>query len=131
VKSMYEVYAQFRAEGMAPKPAAESTGRLYGKTSQEEVRQLQVTLEALEARDLAPGAAEPVKIAAGVASYYLQERRAGRSDAEATRLTAHTYGYAGTDLDRQLRRPREQFERELEAWQPSSQSHSLVKETSS
>lgn len=118
---MYECYAQYRAEGCAPKAAAELVAELYGKKSTEEVRELRAILEALEQRDRPTGAGEPtVKIAAGVASYYLQERRAGRSDAEATRLTAHAYQYSGPDLDRQLRRPREQFEQELEAWRPTS-----------
>jgi hypothetical protein len=121
--SMFDSYLQYRAEGIAPKPAAELAAALYGKNTAEEVRQLQVTLEALEDRDRPPGAGEPmVKVPAGVESLYLSERRAGRSDADATRATAHSYQYDPVQLERQLERPREQFRRELEAWTPRAES---------
>jgi len=95
------------------------TAASFGKKDAQEVRDLQATLERLEQRDRPPGGGEPeVKIATGVASLYLQERRAGRSHAEARASTSHSFGYRGVDLDRQLDRPQRVYEREREATTP-------------
>jgi hypothetical protein len=127
---MFDSYLQYRDEGCAPKAAAELTARLYGKTTAEEVRRLQVTLEALEQRDRPPGTETTVAIPAGVGSLYLSERRAGRSHARAREAVKHAYAYDGVDLDRQLVRPQARFESELLAWTPSAGSDSLIKEAS-
>jgi hypothetical protein len=116
VKSMYEVYLQHRAEGCSPRAATELTAQLYGQTDAEEIRRLQVTLESIEKRDRPPGDGEPsVKVAAGIAALYLQERRNGASHSLARDACVHAYGARGQALDQQLTRPRREFEAELAA----------------
>jgi len=124
---MYECYRLHRDEGCAPRAATELVAKLYGKEDAEEIRQLQGTLERIEERDRPPGDGEPpVKVATGIASLYLQERRRGASDTRARDACTHAYGVRGQALDQQLVRARREFDAELAA--VAAESHPMMEE---
>jgi hypothetical protein len=112
---MYEVYRQHRAKGASPRTATQLTGKLYGKRDAEELRHLQVTLEALELRDEPRDPDRPVQVPTGPADFYLAERRAGVTHADARERTGHAYGRRGDDLDVAIARALRDFEREVAA----------------
>lgn len=53
------------------------------------------------------------EVATSLAGFYKQERRAGKSHAEARGAVMHAFGRRGQALDEQIARPCREIEREL------------------
>lgn len=127
MKSMYDCYRLHRDEGCAPRAATELVAKLYGKEDRDEIAVLQRTLERIEQRDRPPDpGVPPVNAPAGIAEFYLSERRAGRTHEQARELVAHAYGHRGEALEQQLAGPRRRFEAEQVVTRPQTPPQSLT-----
>jgi hypothetical protein len=117
MNGVYQSYLQYRQQGCSQRAASQLAAKLYGRTSEEDVRSLEVTMCALEERDTPKGAAgPPIQVPAdNLVGVYLAERRGGKSHTEAREAASHSSGHRGQGLDQQLERPRAKFERETRA----------------